>query len=110
MKRQLASVVMGVAVAVGTLSSAMVLGGCEEKITQANADKVTTGMTRQQVERILGKGVRQDIGGVSIGASGLAGGAGSSGNRDVYEWKKGGKVITITFQDDKVIDKVTRGL
>jgi hypothetical protein len=65
----------------------------ESKITRANADKIKKGMTRAEVEEILGPGkASADVD--------KAGG---------YVWSEGGKTIAITFVDGKVETIVKTG-
>jgi hypothetical protein len=76
--------------------------GCGSKVTKSNYDKVKTGMTLAEVEKILGKGTEQaGIGGALEGLTGSA---------KVLTWEDGEKVITITFVNDKVTTKVQKGL
>jgi major membrane immunogen (membrane-anchored lipoprotein) len=81
----------------------MFLGACEKKSFADKYGALTTGMSQTDVERVLGKGTKQDIGGVSIGASGLAGGA-SANSQLTYIWQDGSKEITVTFKDGKVVN------
>jgi hypothetical protein len=79
------------------------LTACEDKVSTKSYEQITLGMTLSDVERLLGgKGEKQDTGGVSIGASGLTGGANKSATQSVYVWKKGTKEISVTIQDGKV--------
>jgi len=74
------------------------LSGCGSKVTKSNYDKVTTGMTVQQVQGILGTGQEQAGGGIGN----LTG--------KVMVWKSGDKKITVTFVNDKVTAKAESGL
>src|SRR5262249_23298494 len=60
------------------------------KVTKANYDRIKTGMTRKQVEEILGKGKTG------------AGGAIEDFSGATVVWKDGDKIITIGFINDKV--------
>lgn len=76
---------------------AVVTTGCS-KVTKANYDKVETGMSKAEVEKILGKGTEDKSGGIGD----LTG--------TVVTWKKGDTTITVTFANDKVVTKVQSGL
>ncbi len=92
------------------LTLSLVLFACEAKITAANYDKIDTGMTMAQVEKILGgKGEDETAtGGTSITGAGLAD---SRKVKDtVIRWKDGSKNIVITFRDGKVFVKAKEGL
>lgn len=41
---------------VSALAFALLLAGCESKVTQANYDRITEGMKEEQVQKILGIG------------------------------------------------------
>lgn len=85
------------AIAVACLSLSL-LAGCKDKITQENFDRISKGMTIEQVEGVLGKGEEQTAGGMSISGAGIASsGVGSS--QITYVWK--GKDMTITVVTDK---------
>jgi outer membrane protein assembly factor BamE (lipoprotein component of BamABCDE complex) len=68
------------------------------KITKANYDRIKTGMTKKQVEEILGKG--------KTGASGAI----EDFSGATVVWKDGDKIITIGFLNDKVKIKTESGL
>lgn len=76
---------------------AVVVTGCS-KVTKANYDKIENGMSRADVEAILGKGTESKGGGVGD----LTG--------TVVKWEKGDKSITVTFANDKVVGKTESGL
>lgn len=89
-------------------SSLLVLGGCGDKLNDENYNAITVGMTKGEVEKLLGEsGERQEVSGVSISAAGVAGGSRSSGDQFTYVWKSsnGVKEISITTKDGKVISK-----
>jgi hypothetical protein len=76
---------------------AVVVTGCS-KVTKANYDKIENGMSRADVEKILGKGE------ASGGGVGDISGA-------IVKWAKNDDVwITITFANDKVVTKAQNGL
>lgn len=94
----------------GVVAALGILVGCQERVTTQNFEKIAAGMTMDQVEHILGKGKRQDVGGVSISGSGIAGQASGPGDQPTYVWESNGKEIAITFKDKKVISKSKSGL
>ena len=92
------------------LAGALLLAGCNKKITQANYDKIQPGMSLSEVQKMLGKGEREDgPGGVNIGATGISGNSGSRGD-DVYVWSAGDAEVHVTIRDGKVVDKSGKGL
>lgn len=74
----------------------LALGGCiGRRITKANVDEVAEGMSKKQVESILGPPTQID-------------------NKDfvvmkktTYVYRQGNDSVTIVFKDDKVTDKQT---
>jgi SmpA / OmlA family len=72
----------------------LALGGCVgRRITKANVDEVAEGMSKKQVESILGAPTEFD-------------------NKDfvilkktTYTYKQGNDTVTIVFKDDKVVEK-----
>ncbi len=94
----------------GVVAALGILVGCQERVSNENFDKISVGMTKDQVEHILGKGKRQDVGGVSISGSGIAGQAGGPGDTPTFIWESNGKEISVTFKDGKVISKGKAGL
>jgi hypothetical protein len=95
-----------IVVLVSLLSLSLLAGltGCENKVSQENLDKITLGMTKGEVEGILGAGTRQVVQGMSISGGGVAGGSGTS-SLDTYTWKLGTREVSITFKDGKVMSK-----
>ena len=79
------------------------LTACEQKITQANFDKVSNGMNMSQVENLLGKGEDQTASGVSISYGGAADVKKSPETTMV--WKGKSMTVTIIFKDGKVVQK-----
>jgi hypothetical protein len=92
----------------------LALGGCNRnsKLTKANFDKVTPGMTIAEVEAILGPG-EQDGGDLAIAeGSGVAGAVGVGGDLQsmgqprsqlkTYKWGNDKRWIKVTFQQGKV--------
>ena len=60
-----------------------------KRITKANVDEVTEGMSKKQVESILGPPTDTDKGSVSS-------------NSATYVYRQGKDTVTIVFKDDKV--------
>jgi hypothetical protein len=86
------------------------LTGCEDKITSDSFDQIKTGWTIHEVEHLLGgKGEMIDRGGMSVTGGGIATGSGQS-SQQLYEWRKGNKLISVTCVDGKVVDKGKQGL
>lgn len=81
-----------------------VLAACETKVTQENYDKITIGMTQGQVEGILGKGERQDVSGMNISGGGIASGS-RTNSQSTYLWKDRNTLLSVTFEDGKVVTK-----
>jgi hypothetical protein len=76
--------------------------GCEDRITQENYDLIKIGMTKVDVDTILGgPGERQEVTGTGISAAGIA--SATRSVQDTYVWKKGHKEISVTFVADRVV-------
>lgn len=105
----LSSIVRRMLACVLALAAVLVLPGCEQKLTQDNFDAITTGesgMTYDQVVRLLGEGTKDESSGVSLSQYGLPGQAGAKKSTHViYRWKEDRREIGVTFQDGKAIDK-----
>lgn len=86
----------------------LTLAACEQKSFSQKFDSISTGMSQQDIERVMGKGTKQDVGGVGISASGIAGGA-SQNSQTTYVWQDGSKEISVTFQNGKAISKGKAG-
>jgi uncharacterized lipoprotein YehR (DUF1307 family) len=71
----------------------VLIAGCGSKINQANFDKITNDMTRQQVEEILGKPTETSTTDIGI----------ASGGASIWKDKSG--TITIQFLNEKVMTK-----
>lgn len=85
------------------------LAACENKISNENYELITNGMSRSSVEDILGPGEKQETGGTSISAAGIAGS--NRSNQIIYSWRKGQAEISVTFDTNgKVINKSKSGL
>lgn len=83
---------------VALLAVLFVFTACGSKITTDNYDKIQTGMSQEEVEKILGKPT--DSGGGGIG--GMSAGTAT--------WKDGDKSIAVTFMNGKVTLKVKSGI
>ncbi len=99
--------------AVALLAVAIV--GCNrtKSLTRTNFDKINTGMTLAEVEKLLGGPGEQEGGDLSLAeGSGGAGAAGIGGDLDSmsrprstdksYKWGNDSRWIKVTFRDDKV--------
>ena len=91
------------------LLAVLPLAGCESKVSDENFDRITTGMTRDQVEAFMGEGEREDVSGVSISGAGIAGGSPAQPTTKTFSWKDGQKQIIVEFKDEKVISKRKAG-
>ncbi len=90
---------------------AMVLVGCESKITQENFAKINNGMTLTEVQKILGGAGEEDSSptGMTISGAGI-GGSSRESNEKTYVWKTDGATIIVVIADGKVVDKRQTGL
>ena len=72
----------------------LMLGGCiGKRITKANVDQVTEGMSKKQVESILGQPTSSKTEGPTII------------KQTTYVYRQGKDTVTIVFKDDKVQSK-----
>ena len=72
----------------------LMLGGCSGKrITKANVDRVTEGMSKKQVESILGQPTSSKMEDPTIV------------RQTTYVYRQGKDTVTIVFKDDKVQSK-----
>jgi hypothetical protein len=75
-------------------SLVFMLGGCiGKRITKANVDQVTEGMSKKQVESILGQPTSAQTEGPAII------------RQTTYVYRQGKDTVTIIFRDDKVQKK-----
>lgn len=91
------------------------LAGCgafKSKVTKANFDKINNGMTRAEVESILGEPSSGGGDGSNVaGQFGVDVGASAPPPTTVdYVWESGKKSITVTFTQGKVTQKKSSGL
>lgn len=74
------------------LAICLALPGCVLSVTRENYDKVQTGMTQAEVEKIFGRGRRVKDPDLT--------------DRDErFVWESGNKRITVTLRDGKVMGK-----
>ena len=78
--------------------------GSENKINSKNYDKISNGMSKSEVESILGEGESNASSSIDLGEYG------GNISSEVITWQSGMKVITITFSNGKVIAKAQTGL
>lgn len=71
----------------------LVLGCSNQRLTEANVDQVTEGMSRKQVESILGPPSKVDTKDFLLL------------KRTTYLYQQANGAVTILFKDDKVIAK-----
>ena len=91
--------------------AAMIVVGCESKLTPENYASIKPGMTLAQVQRLLGSSGDEDSSpsGMSISDAGIAGSSGGSNER-IFVWKEDGVTITVVFKDDIVVESRQTGL
>lgn len=85
---------------VGIVLGLFVVTGCS-KVSQENYDKISTGMTVNEVEGILGGGKVEGGGGLAVGGVELSG--------KVMQWGDEAKHIKVTFANSKVVAKSKAG-
>jgi len=92
-----------------SLAGAVFLAACESKITQESFDKIETGMSQTQVEKLLGgKCTDETPSGTSITGAGVADSRKAAAK--ILRWKDGSKSIVVVFRDGKVFEKMKDGL
>ncbi len=92
-------VVVGLVVVIAAVLGYFFLGS---KVTAENYGKIETGMTKAEVEDILGSGTEKDA---------VSGGIGDlTGSGSIVAWGDDQKGITITFVNGKVATKSQKGL
>lgn len=76
--------------------AAIALGGCENKLTKENYDRVQVGMSLMQVTDILGEGEKQETGGASKLAQDMLGAelSGATARQNANQAKQGIKDLT----------------
>ena len=91
------------------LAASLLLAGCDKKVTAEVYDKITVGMTKTQVENLLGgEGADETASGTSISSAGI--GSGNNKTEQTIVWKDGNAAITVVFKDGKVAQKSKAGL
>ena len=80
------------------------LSSCSGKINSENYEKISNGMSKSQVESILGHGESNASSSIDLGEYG------GNISSEVITWQSGMKVITITFSNGKVMAKAQAGL
>ena len=78
-----------------TIAAALMLSGCHigARLTKANVDQVTEGMTKKQVESILGPPTAIDTTDLILL------------KKTTYTYRQGDDRVTVVFKDDKVQSK-----
>ena len=100
------------------LALCLVIPACgNRKVTKANFDKITNGMTLQEVEGILGKGTKDEGGDASVipakvgvALDGIGADQRVKSRVETYVWQKGDKTIKVQVLEGKVTNKVQEGL
>ena len=89
------------------LAVCLLIPACKNKVTKANYDKIANGMTLAEVEKILGKGTKEEGDGSGTAAQfGIAvPTAGTAGRGEIYKWESNTNTITVGFRDGKVVTK-----
>jgi len=94
------------------LLMSLLLSGCGGPVNMSNYNKITTGMTEQEVESVLGKGEEQASSGVNVPGATIGDvsvpGVSMSGKSVV--WKNGTNAISVMFLNGKVMSKAQIGL
>ncbi len=76
------------------LAACLALGGCQSKrLTKANVDQVSEGMSKKQVESILGPPTAVDTKDFIVM------------KKTIYTYRQGDDSVTVTFKEDKVQSK-----
>jgi hypothetical protein len=88
------------------------IGCAGSRINSANFSKITNGMTKADVESILGPGKVQSSSSASVPGFSGAGISvpGQSMSGENLVWQEGAKVITVMILNGKVIAKAANGL
>jgi hypothetical protein len=95
------------------LAVCLLIPACiKNKVTKANFDKINVGMSLDEVEKILGKGSKDEGDGSGVAAQfGVAlPPAGTTGGGETWKWERGGNSITVHIRDGKVVNKSSSGL
>jgi hypothetical protein len=99
------------------LALCLAVSACaNKKINKDNFDKITNGMTLQEVREILGEAGTKQAGDAAAGVAGqftvnIPGAEAPKNPATVYVWERGEITITVHFdQNGKVVAKVPKGL
>jgi hypothetical protein len=95
------------------LGLCLLLPACvKSKVTKANFDKISNGLTLEEVEKVLGKGEKETGDGSNVaGQFGVAVTAPpAAGGGETYKWESPKATITVTFRQGKVVGKNQKGL
>lgn len=99
-----------VAIAAGLVMGVAALSACEESVGEENYDKITVGMTLDQVQAFMGEGEQEVSAGSTISSAGVMGGTNDAqAKKKTYTWKDGNKIIVVDTLDGKVVNKTKRG-
>ena len=93
------------------LTLCLLIPACKNRVTRANFDQIKEGMTLAEVEKILGKGTKEEGDGTGVAAQfGVAmPQAPTVGGGETYKWERGNNSITVTVRDGKVTSKRSSG-
>jgi hypothetical protein len=93
------------------LALCLLIPACKSKVSKANFEKVKEGMTLEEVEKLLGKGTKEEGDGSGVAAQfGVAlPSAPTSGGGEIWKWESGNNSITIIIRQGKVVGKQSSG-
>lgn len=89
---------------ISLISLLFFISSCAGKINSENYEKISNGMSKSKVESILGKGESNASSNIDLGEYG------GNISSEVMTWQSGGKIISITFSNGKVMAKAQSGL
>ncbi len=89
---------------IGCLLVGIVSGCAKSDVSKSSYDKITKGMTLEEVEVVLGKGKASETG------EGLVDVKANGTSASVWVWEDGDKTITVVFENNKVTRKSSVGL
>lgn len=84
------------------------LAGCGERLTVYNYERIEQGMTRDEVERILGRGEPSASAPITLASTGVNAGHEVRG-RQAFFWRSAERQVTVMFRDGKVVSKYKDG-
>ncbi len=90
----------------------LLVPACKNRLTKENMGKIKEGMTLAEVEKILGKGTKQEGDGSNVaGQFGVAiQSAPTVGGGEFFVWESGTRQVTIGFRQGKVATIKADGL